>query len=419
MTDFPASISDLIHSHPNGNATLDYHNLSTLAPPEMSGTETTIASGVYSSPATVFGVLVTFSLCTVFGNTLVMLAVKREHYLQSPPNYFVASLAAADFFVGVLLIPFEAITQLFNRQWIFGDIWCDLWHSFDVLFATASILNLCVISLDRYWAICTPFSYSRRMTSKRAYRFIALVWICAIVISLPAIFWWRSVREEPVPPGTCPFTDDVSYLISSSCISFYIPLSVMLFAYYKIYLAAVKQSRSIQQGAKLFAHENGTEITLRMHRGGSNGQNGVLTNTAGGKSPSAIPPTKKNIFFGRSDPSGLSMMNCATGASSGVSSQLVKAVNYKTSSKFVRNTGKRTFSEPSVQPERKLSPSMSPEAIPSMSDDENPEMLESKVTAAVHLILQPPSHVQTATPRGGHWKQFCLLMMPMQPAVLQ
>ncbi len=36
-----------------------------------------------------------------------------------------------------------------SLQWIFGVDWCDGWHSVDVLASTASILNLCVISLDR------------------------------------------------------------------------------------------------------------------------------------------------------------------------------------------------------------------------------------------------------------------------------
>ena len=31
----------------------------------------------------------------------------------------------------------------------FNQVWCDIWHSLDVLASTASILHLCVISLDR------------------------------------------------------------------------------------------------------------------------------------------------------------------------------------------------------------------------------------------------------------------------------
>lgn len=310
------------------------------------------SSLLYSNPTTIFAILVTFSVCTIFGNTLVMLAVAREHYLKSPPNYFVASLAAADFSVGVLLVPFEAITQLLNRRWIFGNTWCELWHSFDVLLSTASILNLCVISLDRYWAICTPMSYPRRMTSKRAFKFIALIWICAIVISLPAIFWWRSVRTGEIKPETCPFTEDVGYLVSSSCISFYIPLSVMLFAYFKIYKAAIKQSKSIQAGAKLFASndKNGTrDLTLRMHRGGCCNGSGtpgipgsILLNSNAVDEKPALNYHRKSISFGRSDPTGLALLhnNCKRTASVKVS----RKVGYPL---IRKNSGRRNTSESS------------------------------------------------------------------------
>lgn len=212
-------------------------------------------------------VLSIFCVATVFGNALVVVAVARERYLHSVTNYFITSLAVADCLVGLVVMPFQAIDEFMNKKWIFGEYWCDLWHSLDVLASTSSILNLCVISLDRYWAITDPFTYPSRMTTNRACSLIALVWICSSVISFPAILWWRATRTSPIPEFECPFTQDIPYLVFSSIISFYGPLFVMVFTYYKIYRAAVAQTRSLKQGTKLCT-DGDMELTLRIHRGG-------------------------------------------------------------------------------------------------------------------------------------------------------
>ncbi|XP_035713325.1 dopamine receptor 2-like isoform X1 [Folsomia candida] len=208
-----------------------------------------------------------FCAATVFGNALIVVAVARERYLHSVTNYFITSLAVADCLVGLVVMPFQAIFELMNKRWIFGEYWCDLWHSLDVLASTSSILNLCVISLDRYWAITDPFSYPSRMTTNRACFLIALVWFCSSLISFPAILWWRATRDQPIPPLKCPFTQDIGYLVFSSIISFYGPLFVMVFTYYRIYRAAVQQTRSLKMGSKLCT-DGDVELTLRIHRGG-------------------------------------------------------------------------------------------------------------------------------------------------------
>ncbi|XP_044729658.1 dopamine receptor 2-like [Chrysoperla carnea] len=211
-----------------------------------------------------------FSFATVFGNTLVILAVIRERYLHTATNYFVTSLAVADCLVGLVVMPFSALYEVLEHTWFFGTDWCDIWRSLDVLFSTASILNLCVISLDRYWAITDPFTYPTRMSRKRAAMWIAVVWICSSAISFPAILWWRAVRIEEVPEFKCPFTEHLGYLIFSSTISFYLPLFVMVFTYYKIYRAAVVQTRSLKLGTKQVMMGSGElELTLRIHRGGT------------------------------------------------------------------------------------------------------------------------------------------------------
>ena len=225
-------------------------------------------------------VLLTFCLCTVFGNLLVIIAVARERYLHSVTNYFITSLAVADCLVGFVVMPFQAIYTVLDKKWIFGELWCDLWHSLDVLASTASILNLCVISLDRYWAITDPFTYPSRMTNSRAWFLIALVWISSSLISFPAILWWRAVREHPLLELECTFTEDVIYLVVSSIISFYGPLFVMVFTYYRIYRVAVDQTRSLKTGSKLCT-DGDTELTLRIHRGG-----GANSSNSSGNHPS-------------------------------------------------------------------------------------------------------------------------------------
>lgn len=211
-----------------------------------------------------------FSFATVFGNSLVILAVIRERYLHTSTNYFVTSLAVADCLVGLVVMPFSALYEVLENTWFFGTDWCDIWRSLDVLFSTASILNLCVISLDRYWAITDPFSYPMRMTRKKAAALIGVVWVCSGAISFPAIVWWRAAREGDMPAYKCTFTEHLGYLVFSSTISFYLPLLVMVFTYCRIYRAAVVQTRSLKLGTKQVLMASGElQLTLRIHRGGT------------------------------------------------------------------------------------------------------------------------------------------------------
>ncbi|XP_053210220.1 uncharacterized protein LOC128394010 [Panonychus citri] len=224
-------------------------------------------------------------LLVMFGNILIMVAIRRERYLHTVTNLFVASLAVADCLVGAIVMPSSVVHEVMNKWWIFGQDWCDLWHSFDVLASTASILNLCVISLDRYWAITDPISYPARMTNRKAKILIALVWTCSALISFPAILWWRAVSSPP-RPLRCDFTEDVGYLLFSSIISFYGPLIIMLVVYLRIYRAAIQQTKSVRSGTKSIAAIDGNEnnaVVLRIHRGGGAGvSTGASVNPSSG-----------------------------------------------------------------------------------------------------------------------------------------
>jgi len=61
------------------------------------------------------------------------------------------------------------------KVWVYGDLWCSVWLAVDVWMCTASILNLCAISLDRYLAVTRPVSYPQASTIQHSCKTIILV----------------------------------------------------------------------------------------------------------------------------------------------------------------------------------------------------------------------------------------------------
>lgn len=174
---------------------------------------------------------------TIVGNILVCLAVFLVKKLRRPCNYLLVSLAVSDLCVAILVMPMALLYEILGR-WSFGNFMCDLWVSFDVLSCAASILNLCMISVDRYYAITKPLEYGVKRTPKRMILCVSLVWLGAACISLPPLLIIGNEHEviEGVPH--CVVCQNFGYQIYATLGSFYIPLTVMIVVYYKIFCAA-------------------------------------------------------------------------------------------------------------------------------------------------------------------------------------
>lgn len=181
-------------------------------------------------------ILLAVILGTIIGNILVCIAVCLVRKLRRPCNYLLVSLAVSDLCVAVLVMPTALLYEILN-EWSFGELFCDIWVSFDVLSCTASILNLCAISVDRYWAITKPLEYGVKRTPRRMMLCVALVWLGAACISLPPLLLVGNVHESEGRPF-CSVSQHFGYQIYATVGAFYFPLAVMLFVYYQIFKAA-------------------------------------------------------------------------------------------------------------------------------------------------------------------------------------
>lgn len=201
----------------------------------------------YTAASTVAMVMV--ALLTLTGNIFVISAIFMNKPLRIVPNFFIVSLAVADMMVAVLVMPFHISTNV-SGEWIYGEVLCKIWLTCDVFLCTASILNLCIIALDRYWAIHDPLNYARKRTIKRVLIMIALSWILSGIISIPPVFGWGNSGSDNLYNDdikSCTLSSDKGYVLYSACGSFYIPLVVMSFVYIKIFLAT---KRRLQKRAK-------------------------------------------------------------------------------------------------------------------------------------------------------------------------
>ncbi|NXJ86720.1 ADA2A protein, partial [Trogon melanurus] len=204
--------------------------------------------GVYSPQATaaIAAAVTLLALFTVAGNALVAAAVLRSPALRAPQNLFLVSLAAADVLVAALVMPFSLANELLG-YWYFGRMWCEIYLALDVLFCTSSIVHLCAISLDRYWAVSRALEYGAKRTPRRIKRGIAVVWAIAAAISLPPLVY--KGEGKPGTEGTaagrprCKLNEDAWYVLSSSVGSFFAPCLIMILVYLRIYLIAKRRHR--------------------------------------------------------------------------------------------------------------------------------------------------------------------------------
>ncbi|OWF42719.1 alpha-2A adrenergic receptor-like [Mizuhopecten yessoensis] len=177
----------------------------------------------------------------IFGNLLVVIAVYTDRNLKTIQNWFIASLALADSLLGLVIMPFSLANEVMG-YWYFGPVWCDLWKTIDVFLCTASILNICLISLDRYFCITRALTYTHFRTPGKAILMMASVWVVSTVICVPPLIGWKNPLKATEYP-LCLLSSETGYIIYSAMGSFYIPAIIMVMVYYQIYRAAKLRAR--------------------------------------------------------------------------------------------------------------------------------------------------------------------------------
>lgn len=177
-------------------------------------------------------------ILAVLGNVLVILAVYRTRELHTSTNYFIASLALADFEVGALAIPLWVSRAVLN---VVGNhhILSKLSDVFTVQALIASTYSLCAVTIDRYIAILSGYRYVHVVTPHRCAAAIAFTWVLSLTVAN-----LRFAIDER--------SDLPKFYLAATLIGIVFPFVVIIFCYIRIFRAAREQNRKIYALASWF-----------------------------------------------------------------------------------------------------------------------------------------------------------------------
>ncbi|XP_075993300.1 muscarinic acetylcholine receptor M3 [Genypterus blacodes] len=189
----------------------------------------------------------TLSLITIIGNILVVVSFKVNRQLKTVNNYFLLSLAVADLIIGMVSMNLYT-AYLVMGYWAMGAWACDLWLAIDYVASNASVMNLLVISFDRYFSITRPLTYRAKRTTKRAGIMIGLAWVVSLVLWAPAILLWQFFEGERTVPNTkcyIQFLTEPPITFCTAVAAFYLPVTIMSILYWLIYKETQNRSKEL------------------------------------------------------------------------------------------------------------------------------------------------------------------------------
>ncbi|XP_017562390.1 trace amine-associated receptor 13c-like [Pygocentrus nattereri] len=188
---------------------------------------------------------------TILGNSVVIISIAHFKQLHTPTNMLVMSLALADLLLGVIVMPFSMIRSV-DGCWYFGEAFCLLHSSFDMLLTTASIFHLICISVDRYQAVCHPLQYPTRITIPTAWLMVAVSWITAAGYSYGLMYSKANVEnldeyiESISCMGSCNILFNTLWGPLDVLLCFLLPCTVMFCLYAQIFLVSKRHARKIE-----------------------------------------------------------------------------------------------------------------------------------------------------------------------------
>ncbi len=117
----------------------------------------------------------------------------------------------------------------------------------------------------RYWHISRPMVYVRFVKRRRIVYAILIVWLLSASIGFFPLVIEQHGSSEKEELNKCRLNLDHYFGTASSCLSFFLPATLMVLLYTRLYLYARRHVRSIKQQYQVRYRSSCTHASCRVH----------------------------------------------------------------------------------------------------------------------------------------------------------
>ncbi|CAG5135133.1 unnamed protein product [Candidula unifasciata] len=167
------------------------------------------------------------------GNALVIYVVLMFAKMKTVTNMYILNLALSDVLF-LTILPVMGTTAVV-KHWIFGFAMCKIYFVLYSINLFGGAFNLCVMSADRYLAVCHPIRSLKYRTPRIALFLCLCIWSVSFMVMLPIILYSTTTKHKDpnkercviVWPENSLIPADKAFIWYSFVLGFAIPVSLI------------------------------------------------------------------------------------------------------------------------------------------------------------------------------------------------
>ena len=170
----------------------------------------------------------------VLTNSLVCYVIQTRKTIDSLAKYYILSLAVADFLVGAICMPFAIWFIVYGLTSANSETYLLVFHIFEVALNGASVIHLCVMSIDRAVAVARPMYHRQNTTKRKIFAILGIIWVSSLLFTVTVTLMYKAYKTI------------MAILVTS--VFFLVPLVIITTSYTCIFYKIRERNRSIPVG---------------------------------------------------------------------------------------------------------------------------------------------------------------------------